>query len=218
MAGAFLHERFRDEPFAARPHLAGWWGARKSDRFLMSPDFAPEPGVAGWMLSNPPVLAVAALRASLDVLDLALLPPAPGAAGPSPAPPLSLAEDAPASEAPADWSRLAAKRRALTGYLERLLRATLAAAGELEVVTPPEPWRGAQLSLRFAAGLPMRAVQARLGARGVVVDVREPNVMRVAPAPLYNTAGEVRTFVERLIAAVRELREEQQQQQQQAAR
>ena len=191
MAGAFLHERFRDEPFAARPHLAGWWGARKSDRFLMATDFTPEPGVAGWMLSNPPVLAVAALRASLDVLDLALV-----------------AGGAPAGDAPADWRRLAAKRRALTGYLERLLTATLVAAGEVAVVTPPEPHRGAQLSLRFAAGLSMRAVQAKLGARGVVVDVREPNVMRAAPAPLYNTAEDVRAFVVALVDAVRELRAE----------
>jgi len=206
LAGAFLHERHAGAGLDARPHAAGWWGHRKSDRFKMSTDFAASPGAAGWMLSNPPVLAVAALRASLDVFDLALVSQPAGAGAGAIG---GAAAPAVPADAPADWSRLTGKRRALTGYLEMMLRATLVADGELEVITPAdEAQRGCQLSVRFCKQLSMRAVQARLQARGVVVDVREPDVMRVAPAPLYNSAEDVRCFVVELVAVVAELRKE----------
>ncbi len=78
---------------------------------------------------------------------------------------------------------LRARSVALTGYLAGLLEAL-----PVEVITPRDPGsRGAQLSLRFAAG---EGVLSALAARGVVADFRAPDIIRVAPAPLYNTHHE----------------------------
>jgi kynureninase len=49
--------------------LSGWWGHRSSDRFQMSPDFIPCEGAYGFRLSNPSVLLIACVRASLDIFD-----------------------------------------------------------------------------------------------------------------------------------------------------
>ena len=82
---------------------------------------------------------------------------------------------------------LRAKSIALTGFLSRLL-----ADLGVEVITPAEPAaRGAQLSLRFHDA---EAVLARLAALGVVADHRAPDIIRVAPIPLYNTYLEVWRF------------------------
>jgi hypothetical protein len=165
MAGAFLHDRYADETLEDRPHLAGWWGHAKDTRFKMGPDFSPTRGVSGWQLSNPPVFPVVALRASLDLFD---------AAG---------------------MGRVRAKSLAMTGYLEALLvgrreaegvsssssssapsaesgPTPLLPPGEVTILTPADPRaRGAQLSLSFS--LPVRRIFNKLGARGVVVDIRE---------------------------------------------
>lgn len=170
IAGAFVHEKHADAAGDGRKRLAGWWGHRKSDRFAMGSEFVPTQGAAGWQLSNPPVLQVASLRASLDVF---------AAAGGMPA--------------------LRVRSLALTAYLRALLAELL--PGRVSVLTPEEDEaHGAQLSLVFT--VPVRAVQARLGAEGITVDVREPHVMRVAPAPLYNTAEDVRVFVATLAAVL----------------
>jgi len=103
----------------------------------------------------------------------------------------------------------------LTGYLEALLRERgllkPVAGASLELVTPHEPSRrGCQLSLRVlpnATGRPkgtaqppmtMRALEAALARRGVVVDSREPDIVRISPAPLYNSFGDVRKAVDAL--------------------
>jgi len=71
VGGCFVHERH------ARawelPRFAGWWGHDESTRFQMGPDFQPMPGAEGWQLSNPPILALAALRASMDIFSEARL-------------------------------------------------------------------------------------------------------------------------------------------------
>lgn len=139
-----------------RPRFAGWWGHDKESRFRMGPDFQPTPGADGWQLSNPPVLALAPLRISLGIFQRA------------------------------GMTRLRAKSEAMTGYLEALLR--VKAADALDIVTPSEPARrGCQLSLRVKgpreAG---RSLFDHLHARGIVVDWREPDVIRAAPVPLYN--------------------------------
>ncbi|MGA9829437.1 MAG: kynureninase, partial [Rhodanobacteraceae bacterium] len=153
VAGCFVHERHAR---ATLPRFAGWWGHDKESRFRMGPDFVPSVGADGWQLSNPPILALAPLRVSLDIFGRAGMP------------------------------ALREKSRKLTGYLEWLIDNQVAHA--LEVVTPRDAdRRGCQLSLRVNgprdAG---RALFDHLHARGVVVDWREPDVIRAAPVPLYN--------------------------------
>ncbi len=158
VGGAFVNARHARS--AALPRYAGWWGNDPATRFAMdrNPEFIPVDGADGWQVSNPPILSMAPLRASLDLFDRAGI------------------------------AALRAKSERLTGYLEHLVRR---AGGELaEIITPQEPAaRGCQLSLR----IPGRggAISEGLRVRGVVGDLREPDVIRLAPAPLYNTFHEV---------------------------
>jgi kynureninase len=139
------------------PRLAGWYGNELKTRFRFDERFVPEKGAAGWQVSNGPILAMAPLAASLEQFD---------AAG---------------------CDALVAKSRRLTAWLEALLDGRL--PGQLEILTPREPTaRGAQLSVRARAGRAAgRALIERLLAAGVVCDWREPDVIRLAPAPLFNS-------------------------------
>ncbi|WP_119718129.1 kynureninase [Cognatilysobacter tabacisoli] len=161
IAGCFVHER---HAHADVPRFAGWWGHDPSSRFLMGPDFVPSAGADGWQLSNPPILGLAPLRASLDLFDRVGMP------------------------------ALRAKSIRLTGYLEALIHAGL--SDTLEILTPAEPERrGCQLSLRVRGGREHgRALFEHLAARGVLGDWREPDVIRISPAPLYNTHADVLRF------------------------
>lgn len=163
VAGCFVHERHARTD---RPRFAGWWGHDAGTRFRMGPEFAPTPGADGWQLSNPPILGLAPLLASLELFDRA------------------------------GMAALRAKSEALTGYLETLIRARL--ADTLEIVTPRESARrGAQLSLRVVGGRQRgRALFEALAAAGVLGDWREPDVIRISPAPLYNRFIDVHHFVE----------------------
>jgi kynureninase len=161
IAGCFIHERHANNP--ALPRFAGWWGHDKKTRFLMGPDFHCIPGAEGWQLSNPPILQLAALRASMDIFD------------------------------EAGMEKLRAKSVLLTGYLEFLLDQQR--HENFSVITPRDPQqRGAQLSIRVRKN--GRALCERLASRGVICDWREPDIIRVAPAPLYNSFVEVYRFVE----------------------
>ena len=164
VAGCFVHERHARA--FERPRLAGWWGHDKASRFRMGPEFVPMIGAEGWQLSNPPVLGLAPLLASLDIFD------------------------------EAGMDRLRAKSLTLTGYLEFLLKERL--ADEVEILTPADPERrGCQLSQRLHAGAQQaRRVFEQLEAAGVTGDWREPDVIRVAPVPLYNSYADVHTFVD----------------------
>jgi kynureninase len=167
VAGCFVHER---HAHTDRPRFAGWWGNDKDVRFRMGPAFNPTPGADGWQLSNPPILGLAPLRASLELFDRAGMP------------------------------ALREKSLRLTGYLEALIREQL--GDLLQIATPREPGRrGAQLSLRVIGGRGMtgrsagRALFEFLGSQGVIGDWREPDVIRISPAPLYNTHADVLRFV-----------------------
>ena len=161
VGGCFVHDRHAR---TNRPRFAGWWGHDQSTRFQMGPSFIPTPGADGWQLSNPPILALAPLRASLDIFGRA---------------------------------RIAAVRRkslALTGYLEALILERL--ADTLQIATPRDiERRGAQLSLRVVGGREQgRALFEYLADAGVLGDWREPDVIRISPAPLYNSHADVLRF------------------------
>jgi kynureninase len=141
---------------AGLPRLTGWWGNDLDTRFEMAAEFRPCRGAGGWQVSNHPLLGMVPLQASLAQFAAAGLP------------------------------ALRARSQALTGWLERLLDERL--DQRIEILTPRDPkWRGAQLSVRLAgAQSHARAVFDRLLARGLSCDWREPDVIRLAPAPLYN--------------------------------
>jgi kynureninase len=159
VAGCFVHERHGHNPDL--PRLAGWWGNDPATRFQMPGQFVPRPGADGWQVSNPPILAMAPLRAALALFDEAGMP------------------------------ALRAKSERLTGYLEFLLDRL--PAGAFEVITPRAPLRrGCALSI-LVRDRP-RALLEELQRQGVICDFREPNVIRVAPVPMYNTFHEVWRF------------------------
>ena len=159
VGGAFVHERHA-RAFDL-PRFAGWWGHDKEMRFLMGPDFHPIAGAEGWQISNPPILQMAALRASLEIFE------------------------------EAGMSALTEKSRKLTGYLETLIDHI--ADERVSIVTPRDPVeRGCQLSIRIGD----RGLHERIIAQGVFADWREPDVIRVAPVPLYNSFADVFRFAE----------------------
>ena len=167
VAGCFVHERHAQ---AVLPRFAGWWGNDQATRFRMGPEFNATPGADGWQLSNPPILALAPLRVSLEIFHRA------------------------------GSSRLRDKSVALTGYLAGLLEKELSHI--VHIATPSQPERrGCQLSLRVKgprdAG---RRLFDHLSANGIIVDWREPDVIRAAPTPLYNGFADCLRFVQ----AVRE--------------
>ncbi len=159
VGGAFINERHATN--FDLPRFAGWWGHDKATRFLMGPDFHPIAGAEGWQISNPPILQMAALRASLEIF------------------------------AEAGMSALVEKSRKLTGYLETLIDEIT--DDRVSIVTPRDPsQRGCQLSIRVGD----KSLFERVIARNIVADWREPDVIRVAPAPLYNSFEDVFRFAE----------------------
>ncbi|WP_460709652.1 kynureninase [Lysobacter terrae] len=168
VAGCFVHER---HAATDRPRFAGWWGHDVSTRFRMGPQFVPTHGADGWQLSNPPILGLAPLRASLELYDRV------------------------------GMQALRERSRRLTGYLEKLIGARLSET--LQIVTPSDPvQRGCQLSIRVIGGRNMtgrsagRALFEYLQTNGVLGDWREPDVIRISPAPLYNTHNDVLRFAQ----------------------
>ncbi len=161
VAGCFVHERHARTD---RPRFAGWWGHEQDSRFRMGPEFVPTPGAEGWQLSNPPILGLAPLRASLALFERA------------------------------GMDALRARSERLTAYLQALIEARLSPV--LQIVTPGEASRrGAQLSLRVRAGREAgRDLFAHLARNGVLGDWREPDVIRISPAPLYNNHADVLRF------------------------
>ncbi len=151
------------------PRLKGWWGHDKATRFAMQNRWQAIPTAEGWQLSNPPILSLAAIRAALSVFE--------EAGGMAP---------------------LRDKSIQLTGFFQECLQDVL---GErVRWITPGEPERrGCQLSLTVALdGVSGRSVHEALEQRGMRTDWREPNVIRAAPVPLYNSFVDVVRFVDQL--------------------
>lgn len=149
--GVFVHPRH-----AGRDHLAGWWGHAKATRFQMAPGFIPEAGAAGWQMSNPPILALAPLRASLEPFG-------------------SIGMDA-----------LRSRSVRLTDYLEQLLLAHTADQVEIITpAQASQRGCQLSLRMR-AGRVAGRALFKHLVEAGVVGDWREPDVIRLSPVPLYN--------------------------------
>ncbi|MCJ1386260.1 Kynureninase (L-kynurenine hydrolase) [Xylographa soralifera] len=150
-----------------RPRLSGWWGGDKATRFSMGNNFLPIPGAAGFQVGNPSALALTAVLASLEVF------------------------------AETDMKAIRAKSIDITNYLEKLLLqpSSHGSPNPYRIITPSKPEeRGAQLSVLLDEGL-LDGVMAELENLGVVVDERKPDVVRVAPAPLYNSYTDVWDFV-----------------------
>jgi kynureninase len=147
------------------PRFAGWWGYKKETRFKMEKGFEAIPTAEGWQLSNAPILSMAAHKAALDIFD----------------------------EAGID--RLHEKRRLLAGYLHYILNDINNNQTEkiIEIITPVnENERGCQVSmLMLKRG---REIFGELTKQGVIADWREPNVIRVAPVPSYNSFEDVWRF------------------------
>lgn len=163
LGGLFVHERHTNNPELKR--FAGWWGHNKKTRFNMRQEFDVLPGAEGWQLSNPPILSMAAIKASLDIFE------------------------------EAGMSNLIAKQRKLTGYLEFLIQGLN--NERIRIITPANPdERGCQLSLAVKDA--DKQLFDKLTQAGVISDWREPDVIRVAPIPLYNSFEDVWQFVERL--------------------
>ena len=155
--------------------LSGWWGHEPKTRFQMGPEFRPAAGAAGWAVSNPPIFSAAPLLASLEMFRAA------------------------------DIGELRAKSVRLTTYAERLLNERC--GREIRIITPSAPEdRGCQLSLRVNGGQKRgRRIFDALAVHGVICDWREPDIIRIAPVPLYNRFIEVYDMVDELAAALQEI-------------
>lgn len=160
IGGCFVHERHANDPDL--PRFAGWWGHNKETRFGMRDDFDPIPGAEGWQLSNPPILSLAAIMASLDMFD------------------------------EVGMKALNEKTLNLTGYLEFLVNDLN--NDEIEIITPTNTAeRGCQLSIQVKNA--DKSLFDAITKDGVISDWRAPDVIRVAPVPMYNSFEDVWNFV-----------------------
>ena len=154
VAGAFVHRRHLGD--RTLPKLQGWWSSNEATRFAMGPVVDPVDTADAWQLSNPPILAMAPVLASLRIFD------------------------------EVGMAALRERSVRLTGYLEALLDGL--AGRPLHLLTPRDPRRrGAQLSVRIATGTAQAVCDRLRREHGVIADAREPDVVRLAPAPLYCT-------------------------------
>lgn len=163
LSGVFVHERHAYNKELNR--FTGWWSHNKETRFKMRDDFDMLPGAEGWQLSNPPILSMAAIKASLDVF------------------------------AEAGMDNLVAKSKDLTAYFEFLLNQLN--NDNIKIITPSnENERGCQLSIQVKNA--DRNLHQKLTKVGIISDWREPDVIRCAPVPLYNSFEDIYNMVERL--------------------
>ncbi len=163
VAGVFVNDRHvADQDL---PKFTGWWGTNPDTRFEMATVFDAIPTAESWQLSNAPILPLAALRASLDIITEA-----------------------------GGMKALRQKSELQIAYFDRRLSEVL--GDRVNNITPPAlPERGCQFALQVAAGNG-REVYESLKASHVLCDWREPDVIRVAPVPLYNSFSDIEQFVQ----------------------
>jgi kynureninase len=168
-SGVFIHVRHLGTTDI--PRFEGWWGHDKSTRFEMPDEFIPIETAEAWQLSNPPIMAMAPLLASLEIFH------------------------------EAGMDNLVKKNIQLTNYLEKLILSQL--SSQIEIITPTNPNdRGCQLSLRFTYSIDN--IMNQLNDAGIIADWRGPDVIRIAPVPLYNTFVDCFEFVRRLKSLISE--------------
>ena len=163
LSGCFVHERHAHDKDLNR--FTGWWSHNKDTRFNMRHEFDVLPGAEGWQLSNPPILSMAAIKASLDMFN------------------------------DVGFDKILKKSKKLTGYFEFLLKQL----GEdtIRIITPENPdERGCQLSIQVLKA--DKSLHDKLTEAGVISDWREPDVIRCAPIPLYNSFEDVYLMVEKM--------------------
>jgi kynureninase len=163
VAGVFVHERHAR---AELPRFAGWWGHDKATRFQMGPHFVPTPGAEGWQLSNPPILALAPLRMSLQIFH------------------------------DAGMDRLREKSVRLTGYLEWLIQSQLGNVLEVVTPADPARRGAQLSIRVKAGREAGRGLFEYLLEHGIIGDWREPDVIRMSPTPLYNRYEDCLGFAE----------------------
>jgi kynureninase len=178
VAGAFIHQNHHLKNL---PRLAGWWGHDKASRFKMEKGFNPIPTAEGWQLSNAPIFSMAAHKASLSIFD------------------------------EAGMDNLIAKSNLLKAYTEFVITDVNtqlgSEKGKLEIITPlidkPGDYfgSGCQVSI-IAHGFGKKLFEDLLG-NSVITDWREPNVIRIAPVPLYNSFEDVFRFGEVLLKVMK---------------
>lgn len=177
LSGCFIHERHVNN--RKLPRFAGWWGQDEKRRFLMEKGFVPNPGAEGWQISNAPIMAFPPMKVSHALHQRAGMP------------------------------ALRQKSKQLTGYLEYLIDELKQTGKNYEFITPRDPeQRGAQLS--FITGRDGKDLFDYLTKNGVICDWREHNlpneegegaksgVIRIAPAPIYNSYLDVWELVDLL--------------------
>ena len=163
LGGLFVHEKHAYNKDLKR--FAGWWSHNKSTRFNMRQPLDVIPGAEGWQLSNPPILSMAAIKASLDMFN-------------------EVGMDA-----------LREKSIKLTGYFEYLINELN--NDKIKIITPSNPeQRGCQLSIQVKDA--DKSLHQKLIEAHIITDWREPDVIRCAPTPLYNTFEDVYRMVEKL--------------------
>ena len=152
-SGCYIHERFHNQKDI--PRFEGWWGTKKSSRFMMRPTFEPMENADAWQISNAPMLSLAPYLASLQLFD-------------------EVGMDA-----------LLKKRKRIVSYLEFIINDVAEKVdGNFEIITPKnEKERGTQLSILLHDH--GKKLFDFLMKKGVIIDWREPNVIRLAPAPFY---------------------------------
>lgn len=149
----------------AWPRLTGWWGYEKSSRFKMEKGFKAIPTAEGWQLSNPSIIDMASHRASLDIFN------------------------------EAGFEALIVKSKKLTGFLLFILEQINCQYSRevIKVLTPyNEKERGCQVSMLLLQN--GKDLFDQLKQNGIIGDWREPNVIRVAPVPLYNSFEDIYRF------------------------
>ncbi len=161
LGGVFVHQRYAHDKNLKR--FAGWWSQNKTTRFDMRQALDITPGAEGWQLSNPPILSMAAIKASLDLFN------------------------------EVGMEVLREKSIQLTGYLEYLINELN--NPDIEIITPKDPnQRGCQLSIRVKNT--DKTLHKKLTEKHVITDWREPDVIRCAPVPFYNSFEDVYRMVE----------------------